>query len=596
MSICSSKCSKLTIMRRNQALSSASSIVPFRESKLTHLFMNHLTGPSANRTMMIVNVNPAAADFDETQHVLAYATAARTVQISQEEFNRKRKDTSGGEMDATHDYNGRALKKKKVDKEPVSKSHKIANLVRQFSPKQLMAKKNSVADGRKRKVAEARKPPLSKAGSSSSLTSKDDEPKQKVSRLASMRGLAKPKETGALPPPGSLDKELKNLKTSLSIAQAEAEVLRSEKNELEEELAQRESQVRMEIAEEMEEQMRVTREQYNGIIENLKRQVQTKPTPAKSAKKAQMDKAELYLEELVDKVDQEMDSSVGNIRAVQGIPEIPCHRRKKRSPEGRCPQGLENQSESPDAHQRTGRGVSIVHCTPRERKLYGVGGEILAIEATPKTVHRRLHPILLVRRNEELRLATLRPAGTERHTGIVRRHRSQYPVNTGQVVIGGVSAGGAMAIDVSIDGVIPTAGFIGVCPGKPTEFDKMKVRMAREKNIKGVIIGGEEDENLPSKRKWSRCFVTSISPTNSSSSREWDVPTPAIFHRRSTTRSTTFFARDSIKRGGKEPRCVVSRSHSARPRRFSLWPGRIRAERADLRSKLISTFQFTRSI
>jgi len=83
---------------------------------------------------------------------------------------------------------------------------------------------------------------------------------------------------------------------------------------------------------------------------------------------------------------------------------------------------------------------------------------------------------------------------------------SQYPVNTNQVVIGGVSAGGAMAIDVSIDGVIPTAGFIGVCPGKPTEFDKMKVRMAREKNIKGVIIGGEEDENLPFQKEMVKVF------------------------------------------------------------------------------------------
>ena len=83
---------------------------------------------------------------------------------------------------------------------------------------------------------------------------------------------------------------------------------------------------------------------------------------------------------------------------------------------------------------------------------------------------------------------------------------TQYPVNTNQVVIGGVSAGGVMAIDVSINGVIPTAGFIGVCPGKPTEFDKMKVRMARERNIKGVIIGGEDDENLPFQKEMVNVF------------------------------------------------------------------------------------------
>ena len=76
---------------------------------------------------------------------------------------------------------------------------------------------------------------------------------------------------------GSNDKELKQLKTSLSIAQAEAEVLRSEKSQLQEQLSQQEAQVRMEIAQDMEEQMRIMREQYNDIIDNLKSQVQSIP-------------------------------------------------------------------------------------------------------------------------------------------------------------------------------------------------------------------------------------------------------------------------------------------------------------------------------
>ena len=56
-------------------------IVPYRESKLTHLFMNHLSGSSAGKTVMIVNVNPQPADYDETQHVLNSAAITMTVKI-----------------------------------------------------------------------------------------------------------------------------------------------------------------------------------------------------------------------------------------------------------------------------------------------------------------------------------------------------------------------------------------------------------------------------------------------------------------------------------------------------------------------------------
>lgn len=71
----------LSAVKRNQSNPSTAGVVPFRESKLTHLFMSHLRGPSANRTRMIVNVSPAAANFDETQYVLT--TVACNVKISQ---------------------------------------------------------------------------------------------------------------------------------------------------------------------------------------------------------------------------------------------------------------------------------------------------------------------------------------------------------------------------------------------------------------------------------------------------------------------------------------------------------------------------------
>ncbi|KAL7459746.1 hypothetical protein ACHAWC_011479 [Mediolabrus comicus] len=75
--------------KRGGTATTRGGVVPFRESKLTHMFMNHLSGPGASRTSMIVNVNPAADDYDETQHVLGYATTARSVTISAVDYNRK---------------------------------------------------------------------------------------------------------------------------------------------------------------------------------------------------------------------------------------------------------------------------------------------------------------------------------------------------------------------------------------------------------------------------------------------------------------------------------------------------------------------------
>lgn len=83
---------------------------------------------------------------------------------------------------------------------------------------------------------------------------------------------------------------------------------------------------------------------------------------------------------------------------------------------------------------------------------------------------------------------------------------NQYPVDKERVIIGGVSAGGMMAIDVAINHVIPTAGFIGVCPGKPQEFDNSRVSAAREDRTKGVIIGGEDDYYLPYQREMVHVF------------------------------------------------------------------------------------------
>ena len=57
----------------------AKELIPFRDSALTRLFKDSLTG--SGRTVMMVNVSQVHADYDETLHALKYASIAREVQL-----------------------------------------------------------------------------------------------------------------------------------------------------------------------------------------------------------------------------------------------------------------------------------------------------------------------------------------------------------------------------------------------------------------------------------------------------------------------------------------------------------------------------------
>jgi hypothetical protein len=262
----------LSVMRekQNHPGTNNQAVVPFRESKLTHLFMSHLTGPSSSKTTMIVNVNPATADFDETQHVLGYAVAAKTIQITQQQSqndDKKRKKPA-------YDMNGRKQRST------------FGKLVKKLSPKMPTKKRKAGTDGavmEKQGSSKRTMPP--KAPSSTSLVS--NLPKAALSSDAEVTALRK---------------EVKNLQASLSIAQAEVEGLRLERDD---ELAAMEEKVRSEVSDEMEQHFDSTREEYDRIIESLHNQVKkANPVGARSEKKQKMNQAEKMIDELVDKVEE----------------------------------------------------------------------------------------------------------------------------------------------------------------------------------------------------------------------------------------------------------------------------------------------------
>lgn len=69
----------LDILRENQ-MTGSNKIVPYRDSKLTHLFKNFFDGEG--QVKMIICVNPRAEDYDETLQVMKFAEMTQEVQVS----------------------------------------------------------------------------------------------------------------------------------------------------------------------------------------------------------------------------------------------------------------------------------------------------------------------------------------------------------------------------------------------------------------------------------------------------------------------------------------------------------------------------------
>lgn len=74
----------LEALRENQ-INGANNMVPYRESKITHLFKNFFEGEGQVR--MIVCANPRAEDYDETLQVMRFAEMAAEVEVTKPQIH-----------------------------------------------------------------------------------------------------------------------------------------------------------------------------------------------------------------------------------------------------------------------------------------------------------------------------------------------------------------------------------------------------------------------------------------------------------------------------------------------------------------------------
>ncbi len=70
---------------------------------------------------------------------------------------------------------------------------------------------------------------------------------------------------------------------------------------------------------------------------------------------------------------------------------------------------------------------------------------------------------------------------------------AKYPVDTNRVLIGGMSAGAMMSLDVVLHNVLPATGYIVNCPMVPPDFEPAMAEQMRQRGVRGVIFTGEKD-------------------------------------------------------------------------------------------------------
>ncbi|KAL9179778.1 hypothetical protein ACHAXT_007748 [Thalassiosira profunda] len=239
-------------------------VVPFRDSKLSHMFMNHLQGPSASRTSMVVNVNPAADDYDETQHVLGYAATARSVTISAVDYNRKRRMFA------------------KEGKVKLSPKKAVASLVKKMSPKKRKGGEGKASDPAAKRL---RSNGSASIGVSKKLAGRKPAPKPSRAVKSLAKGVAKA---------GNDHDELERLRE-------ENFELKVNVDDLGQQLARVEAETRNEVVDMMDAQLQESKSYYEERIAQLKEQIANLQST-----KASDEDNEAELIERIDECEEEM--------------------------------------------------------------------------------------------------------------------------------------------------------------------------------------------------------------------------------------------------------------------------------------------------
>lgn len=253
--------------------------ISFRESKLTHLFMNHFQGTDGRgNVVMVVNVNPSSSDYDETQSILGYASVAKSVQIPVAEYNKKRRLL-------VDNYISVSQKRKRdnlsIESNVAQKKQtkKVARPSKKLSPRATLKKQRELTEKRRRELEILR---VGKVKTKTSTTI--------VTRSSHRK----------------IGTQVDELKEHIKQIESEKLKLATEAQQLKEGMAHREIEIRKEVAEEMKHQIVSIKQHY---VKNVKPAYEM-PTPSKSIQKVRSDRTREIINDLEDNVGECEDEMV----------------------------------------------------------------------------------------------------------------------------------------------------------------------------------------------------------------------------------------------------------------------------------------------
>ncbi|KAK4871724.1 hypothetical protein RN001_015848 [Aquatica leii] len=116
---------------RDMHTSNITRAIPFRESKLTQLLQNALSGKET--IFMVVNINPILNVFDESMHVLNFSAIAKEVTLEKQEFIKRHKNQPPNEANNLEDLKMQcALLCKQTEKEEADYQEEREYVIKEY--------------------------------------------------------------------------------------------------------------------------------------------------------------------------------------------------------------------------------------------------------------------------------------------------------------------------------------------------------------------------------------------------------------------------------------------------------------------------------